>query len=55
MITDTDTLSVKTDPMMQTLNPVAIQAAKKDILVRVVGLIWMPWRLTGTGSEPAWK
>lgn len=52
---DADVLSEKYDPMNQELAQTTLQPAKKDIVVRTFGLVWLPWRNLATGSEPAWK
>ena len=52
---DTDALSERFDPMNQELVQTVLQPAKKDIVVRTFGLVWLPWRDLATGSEPAWK
>jgi hypothetical protein len=48
-------LSAQMDPSALVLEPFVLRPAKTDILVKAVGLVWLPWRQAGDGtSEPAW-
>ena len=48
-------LETKTDPLTESLEPVALSPLRKDIAVRLVALAWSPhWRDADGSLEPAW-
>ncbi|MCX6004996.1 MAG: ATP-binding protein [Chloroflexi bacterium] len=53
---ETDQLAANSDPAIEELQQISIRPAKKDILVRFVGLAWLPYRQTQDGTlTPAWQ
>jgi F0F1-type ATP synthase assembly protein I len=50
-----DSLAAKIDPLSEELERLSIRPAKKDILVRLTTLVWLPnWRTPGGKTNPAW-
>jgi hypothetical protein len=53
---ETDELAAKTDPATEELQKISIRPAKKDIVVKLVGLAWLPYWQTQDGRQtPAWQ
>ena len=53
---ETDELAAKTDPATEELQTISIRPAKKDIIVKLVGLAWLPYWKTPDGIlTPAWQ
>jgi hypothetical protein len=53
---ETDALAAKTDPATEELQKITIRPAKKDIIVKLVGLAWLPYWQTPDGkATPAWQ
>ena len=52
---ETEALSSQMDPSALELENYVLRPAKTDILVRMVGLAWLPWRQSATGLVEAWK
>jgi hypothetical protein len=53
---ETDELAAKTDPATEQLEKISIRPAKKDIIVKLVGLAWLPyWQSTDGKATPAWQ
>ncbi|MBN1375455.1 MAG: ATP-binding protein [Dehalococcoidia bacterium] len=53
---ETDELAAKTDPATEELQTISIRPAKKDIIVKFVGLAWMPhWRSPDGTLTAAWQ
>jgi hypothetical protein len=53
---ETDQLAAKTDPATEELQKISIRPAKKDIIVKLVGLAWLPYWQTPDGkTTPAWQ
>ena len=54
--TEMDDLTGKLDPMNETLDRITIRPAKKDIIVRLVSLTWLPhWQTPDGRITPAWQ
>ncbi len=54
--TEMDDLSGKLDPMNEALDKITIRPAKKDIIVRLVSLTWLPyWQSQDGRITPAWQ
>ena len=47
---ETDELAAKTDPATEELQKISIRPAKKDIIVKLVGLAWLPYWQTPDGN-----
>jgi len=53
---ETDQLAAKTDPATEELTKISIRPAKKDIVVKFVGLSWLPyWQAQDGTITPAWQ
>ena len=53
---ESDLLSTKIDPLTEELEHLSIRPAKKDILVRLVTLAWLPnWQTPDGRVTPAWS
>jgi len=53
---ETDILSAAMDPMTEELEQFTVKPLKKDILLKMFALAWLPYRRTAAGiAEPAWK
>ena len=53
---ETDALAAKSDPATEELQKISIRPAKKDIIVKLVGLAWLPYWQTPDGkATPAWQ
>ena len=53
---ETDELAAKTDPATEQLDKISIRPAKKDIIVQLVGLVWLPyWQSADGKATPAWQ
>jgi len=53
---ETDLLNSAMDPMTEELEQFTVKPLKKDILLKMFTLAWLPYRRTATGiAEPAWK
>jgi hypothetical protein len=53
---ETDLLSAAMDPMTEELEQFTVKPLKKDILLKMFALAWLPYRRTAAGiAEPAWK
>lgn len=53
---ETDDLAAKTDPATEELEKISIRPAKKDIIVKLVGLVWLPnWQSPDGNVTPAWS
>ncbi len=53
---ETDELAAKTDPATEQLEKISIRPAKKDIIVKLVGLAWLPyWQSTDGKTIAAWQ
>jgi len=54
--TDTESLSERYDPDLQTLETVSLRPLKQNIQIRVMTLAWLPCRVDAGGIEtPAWE
>lgn len=54
--TETDLLASKTDPATEELQKISLRPAKKDILVRMVSLVLLPYWQTQDGKLiQAWQ
>ena len=54
--TETDLLASKTDPATEELQKISLRPAKKDILARMVSLVWLPYWQTQDGKLiQAWQ
>jgi hypothetical protein len=52
---ETDLLSASMDPLTEELDQFTVKPLKKDILLKMFALVWVPYRRTAAGlSEPAW-
>ena len=52
---ETDALASAMDPMTAELETYLVKPLKKDIMLKMFALTWLPYRRTQTGlSEPAW-
>lgn len=52
---ETDLLAESMDPMTAELEPFTVKPLKKDIMLKMFALAWLPYRRTETGlAEPAW-
>jgi len=53
---ETDQLAARTDPATEELQKISIRPAKKDIVVKLVGLAWLPfWRSQDGSVTAAWQ
>jgi len=53
---ETDQLAARSDPNMEELERISVRPAKKDIIVKLVGLAWLPYWQTPDGrATPAWQ
>jgi len=53
--TELDLLSTKIDPLTEELESLSIRPTKKDILIRLITLVWLPnWQTTDGEVKPAW-
>ena len=53
---ETDELAAKGDPNTEELQTISVRPAKKDIIVKLCGLAWLPYWQTPDGrTTPAWK
>lgn len=53
---ETELLSTSMDPMTEELEQYTIKPLKKDILLKMFSLTWVPYRRSAAGiAEPAWK
>ena len=53
---ETDQLAAKIDPATEELQKISIRPAKKDIIVKLVGLAWLPfWQSSDGKTTPAWQ
>jgi hypothetical protein len=53
---ETDELAAKTDPATEQFDKISIRPAKKDIIVKLVGLAWLPyWQSADGKTTPAWQ
>jgi len=51
-----DLLSTKIDPLTEELEHLSIRPAKKDVLIRLVTLVWLPnWQTSDGRIVPAWS
>jgi len=52
---ESDALAARIDPATEELEKISIRPLKKDILVRLVTLVWLPnWQGTDGRTTPAW-
>ena len=52
---ETDLLNAAMDPLTEELEQYTVKPLKKDIMVKMFALGWLPYRRTSTGiTEPAW-
>jgi len=53
---ETDQLAARIDPATEELQKISIRPAKKDIVVKLVGLAWLPyWRAQDGNVTAAWQ
>lgn len=53
---ETDLLNAAMDPLTEELEQYTVKPLKKDIMLRMFSLGWLPYRQTATGiTEPAWQ
>ncbi len=53
---ETDQLAAKIDPATEELQKISVRPAKKDIIVKLVGLAWLPyWQSSDGKTTPAWQ
>ena len=51
-----DQLAARIDPASEELQKISIRPAKKDIVVKLVGLAWLPfWRSQDGSVTAAWQ
>ena len=51
-----DELAAKTDPATEELQKISLRPAKKDIVIKLVGLAWLPYRRSQDGTvAAAWQ
>ena len=53
---ETDALGLQTDPSVLEITPYILRPTKSDIMVKAIGLTWLPWRQAADGTVvPAWE